>query len=235
MTNSIAVVYDPDVRMIDLVIENMAVKGAKTHTLLRKEHVVGRDAAVSSLNARGVTIHAVEELTEGTACTLLLAREAIDNEDALLVANSDQYVDFNVEDFVADCIRRDLDGSILVFRDPTMDPKWSFAKLDASGLVTEVAEKKPISDLATVGIYLFRRGDAFVASTIDMIVRNDRVNNEFYTCPVYNYMIAKGARIAGTNGNEWAPAFAGATGLPGRRCCLVIPAKAGTHNHRCAS
>jgi len=181
--------------MIDLVIENMAVKGAKNHTLLRKEHVVGRDAAISSLKARGVTIHPVEELTEGTACTLLLAREAIDNEDALLVANSDQYVNFDVEDFVADCIRRDLDGSILVFRDPTTDPKWSFAKLDANGLVTEVAEKRPISDLATVGVYLFRRGDEFVASAIDMIVRNDRVNNEFYTCPVYNYMIAKGARI----------------------------------------
>jgi dTDP-glucose pyrophosphorylase len=76
-----------------------------------------------------------------------------------------------------------------------MDPKWSFVKLDKDGLVTEVAEKKPISDLATVGIYLFSKGSEFVSAALDMIVANDRVNNEFYTCPVYNYMIKNGARI----------------------------------------
>lgn len=112
-----------------------------------------------------------------------------------MVANSDQLVDFNVNDFIEDCIQRKLDGSILVFRDPSMDPKWSFAKVDEAGLVLEVAEKKPISDLATVGIYLFTKGRDFVGAALDMMVANDRVNNEFYTCPVYNYMIKNGARI----------------------------------------
>jgi dTDP-glucose pyrophosphorylase len=90
---------------------------------------------------------------------------------------------------------RGLDGSILVFRDLDRDPKWSFARVGANGHVLEVAEKKPISDLATVGIYLFTRGKDFVASAIDMIAQNERINNEFYTCPVYNYMIASGAKI----------------------------------------
>ena len=104
-------------------------------------------------------------------------------------------VDFDVDDYIADCLSRNLDGSILVFRNPQMDPKWSFAKLDAEGLVTEVAEKKPISDLATVGIYFFTKGSEFVSAAIDMIARDERVNGEFYTCPVYNYMIRAGARI----------------------------------------
>jgi dTDP-glucose pyrophosphorylase len=82
-----------------------------------------------------------------------------------------------------------------VFQDPTMDPKWSFVKVDEAGLVLEVAEKKPISDLATVGIYLFTKGKDFVSAALDMMIANDRVNNEFYTCPVYNYMIRKGSRI----------------------------------------
>jgi dTDP-glucose pyrophosphorylase len=76
-----------------------------------------------------------------------------------------------------------------------MDPKWSFARVDTTGFVQDVAEKKPISNLATVGIYLFRRAGDFIDSAIDMIARNDRINNEFYTCPVYNYMIAMGKRI----------------------------------------
>jgi NDP-sugar pyrophosphorylase family protein len=181
--------------MIEHVIRNVAPVQSDVHLLLRAEHVQAEPELVTACRAHGHVIHEVDRLTEGTACTLLLARKAIDNDDPLLVANSDQYVDFDVSAFVKDCMERDLDGSILVFRDPTLNPKWSFAQVDGDGRVIEVAEKKPISDLATVGIYLFRRGADFVRGAIDMISRNDRVNGEFYTCPVYNYLIANGLRI----------------------------------------
>ncbi len=62
-------------------------------------------------------------------------------------------------------------------------------------LIIEVREKELISDIATVGIYLFSKGRLFVDSAIDMIARNDRVNNEFYTAPAYNYVIKNGAKI----------------------------------------
>lgn len=181
--------------MIARVIDNVAVRDARFTLLLRREHL--SDYAESAIGKAGadMTIVPVEQLTEGTACTLLLARKHFDTDEPLLVANSDQLVDFDCQDFVDDARRRGLDGSILVFRDKERNPKWSFAALDEQGFVTEVAEKKPISDLATVGIYLFMNGSRFVRSAIDMIANNDRVNNEFYTCPVYNYMIRDGARI----------------------------------------
>lgn len=181
--------------MLEHVIENVCPTNASATVLLRAEHIKTCGADVERLNEMGVTIRTVDRLTEGTACTLLLARSTFDNDQPMLVANSDQWVDFDCSAFVKDCLDRKLDGSILVFRDADMDPKWSFAKVDENGLVTEVAEKKPISDLATVGIYLFRRGSDFVRAAIDMIASNDRVNNEFYTCPAYNYMIRNGARI----------------------------------------
>ncbi|WP_320195619.1 glycosyltransferase family 2 protein [Agrobacterium rosae] len=181
--------------MLEHVIENVCSPNASTTVLLRAEHIKACDAGVRRLNEIGVAIRPVDRLTEGTACTLLLARSTFDNDQPLLVANSDQWVDFDCSAFVRDCLDRKLDGSILVFRDADMDPKWSFAKVDENGLVIEVAEKKPISDLATVGIYLFRRGSEFVSAAIDMIACNDRVNNEFYTCPAYNYMIRNGAKI----------------------------------------
>jgi dTDP-glucose pyrophosphorylase len=96
---------------------------------------------------------------------------------------------------VDDARARGLDGSILCFRDPHLDPKWSFAKVDGRGRVVEVQEKKPISDLATVGLYYFRRACDFADAALDMIVRNDRTNNEFYVCPVYNYAIANGLNV----------------------------------------
>jgi dTDP-glucose pyrophosphorylase len=181
--------------MIAHVIENVAPPGAQVHLLLRKEHVVAEAHLLQTISARRYRIHEVERLTEGTACTLLLARKHFDDGMPLLVANSDQIVDFSVDDFVRDCITRGLDGSIVVFRDRSRNPKWSFARVDESRRVTEVAEKRPISDFATVGIYLFRRGSDFVAGAIDMIARNDRVNDEFYTCPVFNYLIASGRSI----------------------------------------
>ena len=84
------------------------------------------------------------------------------------------------------------------------------AKVDEQGIVIEVAEKKPISDLATVGIYLFTRGRDFVSAAVDMLAANDRVNGEFYTCPVYNYMITNGARIGVYEGGQWAPCLVSA-------------------------
>jgi len=181
--------------MIMHVINNISPVGADVHLLFREEHITAEAALINDLKHKGITIHEVVKVTEGTACTLLLARESIDDETPLLVANSDQFVDFSVDDFFADCISRDLDGSILVFREPSKDSKWSYAKLDDNELVSLVAEKVAISDLATVGVYLFRRGSDFVRGAIDMISRNERVNNEFYTCPVYNYLISKGLRI----------------------------------------
>ena len=181
--------------MLDHVIENVVPHGSSATVLLRNSHIQAQPNIVKNFKQAGVDILPIENLTEGTACTVLLARKVFDNDNPMLVANSDQLVNFDVSDFVNDCINRDLDGSILVFRDPSMDPKWSFAKVDGQGLVTEVAEKKPISDLATVGIYLFARGLDFVSAAADMFAANDRVNGEFYTCPVYNHMITNGARI----------------------------------------
>ena len=89
----------------------------------------------------------------------------------------------------------------MTFTDPFSDEKWSFAALGEDLLVKEVAEKEAISDQATVGIYMFNRGSLFIDSAIDMIVRNERTNNEFYVCPVYNFCIEQGARIGVYNIN----------------------------------
>jgi len=180
--------------MVERVLQNVKPAGSKSVILVRGEHARDQDAIVTGF-AEESEVVLVDQVTEGTLCTVLLARRFMEDGSPVLVANSDQLVEFSVDAFVQDCLDRDLDGSILVFRDVNRDPKWSFARLDANGLVAEVAEKKPISDLATVGIYLFRRARDLVNAAADMIAQNDRVNNEFYTCPVYNYMITSGARI----------------------------------------
>lgn len=182
--------------MIVRVLENLAHPDARYILLARKDHMEAEHQLVGEITSNfNATFVPIEQLTEGTACTLLFARDYINNDTPLLIANSDQIVDINIRSFLDDCKERKLDGSILTFIDSHRDPKWSFAKLDTDNMVTEVQEKKAISEHATVGIYLYTRGRHFVDAAIDMIIRAERVNNEFYTCPTYNYAIKSGLNI----------------------------------------
>lgn len=182
--------------MIVRVLENLAYLDARYILIARKEHIEKEQELVKRIEQEFNAIFIpIDKLTEGTACTVLYARKYINNNDPLLIANSDQIVDMNIADFIDDCSNRNLDGSILTFIDHHSDPKWSFAKLDKNNLVTEVREKVVISEFATVGIYLYSKGKDFVDASVDMIIENDRVNNEFYTCPTYNYAIKDGSKV----------------------------------------
>ncbi|HDZ4930491.1 TPA: glycosyltransferase family 2 protein [Campylobacter jejuni] len=181
--------------MIIRVLENLKYKDAKYILIARKEHLIKEKNLVDEIkNNFNAEFIGIGKLTEGTACTVLYARKYINNNTPLMIANSDQIVDINIADFIDDSLNRSLDGSILTFIDKEKNPKWSFVKLN-NDLAVEVKEKEAISEFATVGIYFFNKGKIFVESVIDMIIENDRVNNEFYTCPVYNYAIKSGAKI----------------------------------------
>lgn len=176
--------------MIARVMENLYYPEANYILIGRKEHLEKEKELVEAISKKyNATFIGIDKLTEGTACTVLYARKYINNDFPLLIANSDQLVDISIEDYINDCLDKKMDGSILTFSDAERNPKWSFAKINTQNLVTEVQEKKAISEYATVGIYFFNKGKDFVNGAVDMIINNDRVNNEFYTCPVYNYNI----------------------------------------------
>jgi dTDP-glucose pyrophosphorylase len=182
--------------MIERVMDNLHVPGARYILVARSEHIAAEPDTVARLIARGdVTMAPIDLVTEGATCTVLTAQRLWDPLAPLLIANCDQIVDFDCAAFIADARSRELDGSILVFQDSDRDPKWSFARLDDEQLVVEVQEKKPISDLATVGLYYFGTAEGFTRAAIDMIAKNIRTSNEFYVCPVYNQSIAAGERI----------------------------------------
>ncbi len=180
--------------MICHVLDNLNVANAKYILLARTEHYHQETKTIDWIKSNyNVEFVLVDKLTEGAACTVLYAHRLINNDTPLLIANSDQIVDMNIMDYVDDSKKRKLDGSVLCFEDD--DPKWSFAKLDEQGYITLIREKEVISNHATVGIYYFEKGSTFVENALDMLVRNDRVNSEFYVAPVYNYAIEKAKKI----------------------------------------
>ena len=148
---------------------------------------------ILNLITPGCKIIEVDGITEGAACTALLAKEFINNENPLLFANSDQFIKWNSNDFMYKMQEMDIDGGIVTFR--SSHPKWSFAKINEEENVIEVAEKDPISDIATVGIYYWKRGSDYVKYAEQMINKNIRTNNEFYVCPVFNEAIKDNKKI----------------------------------------
>jgi len=129
----------------------------------------------------------VDGMTEGAACTTLLAKELINNDSPLILSNSDQFIEWDSTEFMYKMNEKDYDGGIVCF--PATHPKWSFAKTDENNIISEVAEKNPISDQATAGIYYWKKGSDYVKYAEQMIKKDIRVNNEFYVCPVYNEAI----------------------------------------------
>ena len=177
--------------MIQVVVDNIGID-ANFIYVVRKEHYEKYNLK-SFLNAitPGCKIIQVDGLTEGAACTTLLAKEYI-NDDALIIANSDQYVEWDPISFYYKMIETKADGGIVVFHSNHV--KWSYAK-EENGKVIQVAEKNPISDLATVGIYYYRQGSEYVKYAEQMVSKNIRTNNEFYVCPVYNEYIGDNKKI----------------------------------------
>ena len=143
--------------------------------------------------APGCVVVPTRGVTEGAACTVLLAKEYIDTAQPLMIANSDQWVETSIDDYLAHANEDGLDGMIMtMFAD---DPKWSYVGFGADNRIDRVVEKEVISNEATVGIYNFRSGKDFVRAAESMINKDIRVNGEFYVAPVYNELLAGGANI----------------------------------------
>jgi dTDP-glucose pyrophosphorylase/predicted HAD superfamily phosphohydrolase YqeG len=179
--------------MIQVVVENLNIE-ANYIFIVQKEHYEKYNLKyLLNLIAPDCKIVQVDGITEGAACTTLLAKEFIDNDQPLVMANSDQFIEWDSNNVLYSFSADGIDGGILSFK--STHPKWSYAKLDENGFVSEVAEKKPISDNATVGVYFWKNGSDYVKYAEQMIEKNIRVNNEFYVCPVFNEAIQDGKKV----------------------------------------
>ena len=179
--------------MIQVVVDNLNMD-ANYIFVVQKEHRAKYNLdTLLNLITPNCKIVEVDGMTEGAACTTLLAKEHIDNDAPLVMANSDQFLEWDSNEFMYKMIEHKCDGGIVSFQ--ATHPKWSFAKVDDNGYVTEVAEKNPISDIATVGVYYWAKGSDYVKYAEQMISKNIRTNNEFYTCPTFNEAIEDGKQV----------------------------------------
>lgn len=180
-----------DKSIINWSLENLQFQDSNFIFIVRDEHLSEHKKEFDEIKQKtNGTFILVNEITSGAACSVLLAKQYINNDAPLFIANCDQYVEWNIKAF-EEHIKKNIDGSIVTILGN--DPAFSYAKLDENNLyVCETVEKKVISNYATVGYYYWKHGRVFVESAEKMISENKRTNNEFYVCPVYNETISLG-------------------------------------------
>jgi HAD superfamily hydrolase (TIGR01509 family) len=179
--------------MIEVVVRNLNLIGQYIYIVQQEHYEQYNLKYLLNLISPNCKIVVLDKVTEGAACSILKAKEYINNDTPLVIANSDQFVEWNSNQFIYNAMSNNIDGSVAIFE--STHPKWSYVKLDDTGYITELAEKKPISHNATVGIYYYKKGNDFVKYAEQMIEKDIRTNNEFYVAPVYNEYIADGKKL----------------------------------------
>lgn len=179
--------------MICAAVESMGISGNYIF-VIREEHDKQYNLENELKKLIDCTVLKVNYLTEGPACTALIAKNLINTEEPLIIANCDQIMHWDKDGFNSFCNNYPHDGFVVTYYSRT--EKNSYARMNAHGLVSEIKEKQVISNVSTNGIHFWKSGRLFVQSVNDMIEANDRApNGEFYIAPSYNYMINKGMKV----------------------------------------
>lgn len=137
-------------------------------------------------------IHAVPEVTGGQVCTVLAARELLDESKSLLIYNADTWCRTRLAERLP-ALPVEVDGLLGVFEAP--GDHWSFARTDDNGRVVETAEKRRISPWASTGLYYFTRTRDFLKHADAMLAEGDTTRGEYYVAPLYNRMLSEGANL----------------------------------------
>jgi NDP-sugar pyrophosphorylase family protein len=185
--------------MYKVVINNLMHESIVSLTIVcpRKWDLPREIVGLESAHGVPVNIVEVDELTEGPASTVWLAKPHLNLELPVVVANSDQYIDADLSGFY-DRVSGPGSSSVILCMEDS-DKKWSYVRQSSSGLVEEVREKEVISNVATVGIYGFSSATVMLEAFQEMFSAKDSTLGEYYVAPAYNYIIKQGHPVSVVN------------------------------------
>ena len=186
--------------MIQWVTENINAEAKYIFILNEDDYKKYNLQHMFPLLVNKLEIVIIKKETDGAPQTVLAAEKQINNDKPLAIINTDQYMEWNSNEFFYAMAADECDGGIVTF--DSTHPMYSFVKTGKNGFITECAEKKPISRHATAGVYYFRRGKDFVTGAKEMIKKKITTNGQYFICPVYNELIEKKMKIRKYNINK---------------------------------
>ena len=135
----------------------------------------------------------VPELSQGSACTALMAACQLDQAAELLIISANELVDIELAEVIEEFRHRKLDAGTLTFR--SIHPRYSYVRLNDEGLVIEAAQREPISFFATAGIFWFAKTAYFVEGAKNLIRKDAHVDGSYFVAPTFNELVLKQKQI----------------------------------------
>ena len=183
------------VSLLERIVNNtkLIVNAYYTFTFLESETLrfhLGKIAALLVPGARSVN---VPELTQGSACTALLATCQLEQESELIIISANELVDIDLGAIIQDFRKRDLDAGTLIFR--SSHPRYSYVTLNENELVTQTAQREPISTNATTGIFWFAKTFDFVEGAKNLIRKDAHVDGSYFVALTFNELVLKQKKI----------------------------------------
>ena len=168
--------------MVEIVLDNIVPENVNKIILItRKHHNSKEELKASNYNL---------SLIELDKPTILCAEHEIENS-SLILANCDQKINFDVNDFILKCSH--LDGGVIIFKSNSKN--HSYVKVDEDNVITSIIEKEVISDLAVSGVYYIKNASDFIEASKLVIQNNIRQKGEFYVSSALKIMIEKGLKL----------------------------------------
>jgi NDP-sugar pyrophosphorylase family protein len=185
-----------DKPIIEYVINNFSnIEGALKFCFILKQSLCTEynlDYVITQLTSDPLIIR-LKNQTKGATCSVMMCIDKIEQDEEIIIANSDQYFLENVNNAVEFFRRNDVDAGIITFK--SVHPRWSFAVLDENEKVLETAEKRPISRDAIAGFYYFRTFKTFTDAAYNSILNEDYYNDQIYISSSINQLILQNKKI----------------------------------------
>jgi bifunctional N-acetylglucosamine-1-phosphate-uridyltransferase/glucosamine-1-phosphate-acetyltransferase GlmU-like protein len=181
--------------MIQRVIENLELDEAKHIFIVQHEHrkKYNLDEKLKEICRASCEVYETQGLLSGALLSVLEARNSLNVDEELIITNSDQLVVTKPELLISTLRENAADGGFMTFK--ASGKSWSYARVNERGHVEEVAEKKEISDNATIGVYYWKSSRYFLHCADKFISRKMTTNGEYYVSPVFNEAIFEGKKI----------------------------------------
>jgi len=184
--------------MILWVIYNFQLESDDEVIIVQRRGVDLKQALEGFISKLKYKISFVEipEMSEGPADSVRSTFPILPPDNAVIVANSDQFILADLHEFVSQVRSGTPEGKILTMW--ASGPQWSYVS-KRNGIVDLIKEKVEISSEATVGVYAWSESIMMINSFYAMFEANDRTNSEFYVAPSYNYLLKDGHFVSTFN------------------------------------
>jgi dTDP-glucose pyrophosphorylase len=146
----------------------------------------------------------IKKITGGQVETVLYAKHLIRPENSMIIYNIDtQFVSTRLKSKILTMKNRNIDGLLGCFE--SNDQNLSFIKLNEKGFVEEVKEKEKISNYASTGLYIFTKAKQFFEAGEEMILKENKVKNEYYVSEIYNMLLKLNTKFEIDIAEEFTP------------------------------